>query len=174
MVENQSNLGHATSTHRDVVHHGRLDPFAGSFHTEIRIWTDVDAEPLILTGAMTNTWQLEGLFLQQEYVGEADPPASAFRGKGFWGFNTTTQRYEGFWIDNASSTMQFEYGSVDDSGKVWQMHGEFVSPQTGETMQKRSQITLIDEVHHQVQVFFKAGESSEVLAMEMRYTRVQN
>ena len=159
------------SSYRDADHHGKLDGFAGLFRAEIKIWTGADTDPLILNGNMTNSWQLEGLFLQQEYVGEGDATAPALRGKGFWGYNGTTQRYEGFWIDNASSTMQFEQGDVDATGKVWQMHGRFVSPQTGATMSKRSEITLVDEGQHRVQVFFQSDELPETLAMEMEYSR---
>lgn len=174
MAESQSSPESPISPHRDSDHHGSLEGFAGLFRAEIKIWTGAETDPLILTGCMNNTWQLDRLFLQQEYAGDGVVGEPAFQGKGFWGYNTTTQRYEGFWIDNASNTMQFEQGDVDDSGKVWQMQGHFVAPQDGATIMKRSEITLVDEARHHVKVFLKSNESSEKLAMEMEYTRVDN
>ncbi len=140
--------------------HERLTPFVGTFRAEVKIWMG-PGDPNVSTGTMTNTFELGGRFLRQEFKGDPnDGPFPAFEGHGYWGFNKATGKYEGFWIDNASTIMQVDKGDVDDSGKRWEMKGEM----------KRSVITLDDEDHHSIEMFFTRGDQ-ESKEMEIRYTR---
>lgn len=150
--------------------HDRLKPFAGTFKSVVRIWMG-PGEPVVSTGTMTNTFDLGGRYLRQDYKGDpSEGPFPEFEGRGFWGYNNVTQEYEGFWIDNGSTIMQIEQGDVDPSGKVWIMTGEMPNPQTGGTMRRRSVITLRDEDHHKVEMFFER-DGQENKAMEIEYSR---
>ncbi len=152
-----------------TANHERLTPFVGKFRAEVKIWMG-PGDPNVSTGTMTNTFALGGRFLRQEYKGDPnDGPFPSFEGHGYWGFNKATGKYEGFWIDNASTIMQVDAGDVDDSGKRWEMKGEMVGP-TGDPFVKRSVITLDDEDHHSIEMFFIHGDQ-ESKAMEIRYTR---
>ena len=84
-------------------------------------------------------------------------------------YNGVTQEYEGFWVDNASTIMQFETGTVDESGRIWTMTSEMADPGGGR-MARRSVITLEDEDHHSMESFF-IREGKEFKGMEIRYTR---
>jgi hypothetical protein len=152
--------------------HHRFRPFAGKFRSEVKMWMG-PGEPMVSTGTMINTLELGGLYLQQDYVGDPnDGPFPSFEGKGFWGFNPDLKRYEGFWIDNASSFMQNETGQVDAAGKVWEMHSEMFCGQTGQVYKKRSIIRLIDNDHHTMEMFFTGPDGNEMKNMEIMYTRV--
>lgn len=151
--------------------HERLTAFAGTFKAEVKIWMG-PGDPMISTGSMTNSWVLGGRFLRQDYKGDPSPgpdPFPNFEGHGYWGFNKNTQRYEGFWIDTASTIMQNETGTVDESGKVWTMTGEIVGPD-GEVSIKRSVLTLIDDDHHRMEMFFTKGDQ-DFKGMEIQYAR---
>lgn len=151
--------------------HERLTPFLGTFKAEVKIWMG-PGEPMMSTGSMTNTWALGGRFLHQEYLGDPSPgadPFPNFAGLGFWGFNKNTREYEGFWIDTASTVMQHDSGTVDESGKVWNMTGEIVGPDGGTSI-KRSIITLVDDDHHGIEMYFIKGDQ-EIKGMEIRYSR---
>lgn len=152
--------------------HDRLKPFEGKFRARVRLWMG-PGDPVVSTGTMTNSFDLGGRFLRQDYRGDpGEGPFPDFEGRGFWGYNTTTKRYEGFWIDNVSTMMQTEAGDVDDSGKVWTMTGEMPDPQSGEMMNRRSVITLQDSDRHKLEIFFsKAGR--EFKAMEIDYERAR-
>lgn len=151
--------------------HRRLHAFLGTFRAEVRLWTG-EAEPVVSTGTMVNTLELEGRYLRQDYRGDpAAGPFAAFVGHGYWGFNPVSGAYEGFWIDNASTMMQFETGTVNEAGTVWTMHGSLADP-AGGVMAKRSVITLQDEDHHTMESFF-SRQGQEFKAMEIRYQRVE-
>ena len=152
--------------------HDRLKPFLGTFRAEVKLWMG-PGDPMVSTGTMTNTMVLDGRYLRQDYVGDPNEgPFPKFKGYGFWGYTGMAKRFEGYWIDNASTVMQFETGSVDESGKIWTMTSEMVDPQGG-TMAKRSVITLKDQDHNSIESFFtKKGQ--EFKAMEIQYSRAES
>lgn len=152
--------------------HRCLQPFVGKFRAEVKMWMG-SGDPMLSSGTMTNTWELSGLYLQQDYVGDAvDGPFPSFEGKGFWGYNTTTRQYEGFWIDNASTTMQNEMGQVDASGKVWEMNSEMICSPNQPPLKKRSVITLIDNDRHKMEMFLTGPDGHEMKNLEIDYQRV--
>ena len=151
--------------------HELLNPFVGTFNAEVKIWMGA-GEPSITTGTMTNTWDLDGRFIYHVYKGDSSPdptPFPNFEGRGFWGFNKHTQKYEGVWIDTASTIMQYEAGTVDEGGKVWTMQGEMTGPD-GCVSVKRSVTTLTDNDHHTMEMYF-IRDGQEFKGMEIRYTR---
>ena len=64
-----------------------------------------------------------------------------------------------------------ETGEVDASGKVWTMIGEMTGPD-GNPMKKRSVISLQDNDHHLMEMYFGCPDGSEAKGMEIRYERV--
>ena len=151
--------------------HDRLKPFLGTFKATVSIWMG-PGDPMVSTGSMINSLALGGRFVKQDYKGDpsADPtPFPEFEGQGFWGFNKNTQKYEGVWIDTASTVMQHESGTVDATGKVWTMTGDIVGPD-GEISVKRSVITLVDDDHHSMEMYF-SKDGQEFKGMEIRYIR---
>jgi hypothetical protein len=152
--------------------HDRLKPFEGKFHAEVDVWMG-PGEPMRSTGTMVNSWDLVGLYLHQHYQGNASAPGwPPFCGRGYWGFNFGTGEYEGFWIDNASSMIQTETGSVDAAGKVWNMVSEFIHPASGDKVRKRSEIRLIDRDHHEMETWMATGDEPEHRTMLIRYRRM--
>lgn len=150
--------------------HDRLQPFVGTFTAEVRMWMG-PGDPMVSTGVMTNAFDLGGRFLKQTYQGDdLDGPFPNFEGRGYWGYNTVDKRYEGFWIDTASTFMQNEQGDVDAAGKVWTMTGEMTNPESGEPMGKKSVITLVDDDHHTMEMYFSTP-AGEMKCMEINYTR---
>ena len=150
--------------------HARLEPFVGTFKSEVKMWM-APGEPTVSTGTMVNELDLGGRFLKQTYEGDqAEGPFPNFAGRGYWGYNKVDGRWEGVWMDTASTVMQTEQGSLDDSGKVWTMRGEMTNPQNGATIVKRSVITLVDDDHHTMEMFFESPEG-EMKGMEISYRR---
>ena len=143
-------------------HHERLEPFVGTFKAVVKLWMG-PGEPMVSTGVMTSTMELGGRFLHQHYEGDPAPdaPFPDFQGRGYWGYNHNIKKYEGFWIDTASTMMQNESGEVDASGKVWTML----------STQKKSVITLTDRDHHSMEMYFNGPDGSEMKGMEIKYTR---
>ncbi|MBK7403648.1 MAG: DUF1579 domain-containing protein [Phycisphaerales bacterium] len=151
--------------------HARFKPFVGTFKGRVQMWMG-PGDPMVSTGTMVNTLELGGRYLHHNYKGDPNPgPFGAFEGRGYWGYNTADNRYEGFWIDNACTIMQSDHGQVDASGKTWTMIGSMTNPQTGQPLKKKSVITLRDADHHTMEMFFDAGDGAWHRSMLIEYTR---
>ena len=173
MTEQQmeQGTGECTSMQGPDEHHERLAPFVGTFKAVVKMWMG-PGEPLASTGVMTNTMALDGRFLQQVYEGDpGESPFPDFQGRGYWGYNHLTSKYEGFWIDTASTIMQTDTGDVDESGTVWTMIGSMPGKQPGTTTKKKSVITLKDHDHHSIVMYFEGPDGGEFKGMEIQYTR---
>jgi hypothetical protein len=151
--------------------HARFEPFVGTFKADVFTYMGPDQKPHHSTGVMKNALDLGGRYLHQSYTGDAAGSFPRFEGRGYWGFNATSGKYEGFWIDSVSPFMQTEAGDVDAAGKVWTMIGEMTNPQTGQPMRKRSVITLVDRDHHTIDMYFSTPDGGELKAMTIRYAR---
>lgn len=151
--------------------HERLRPFVGTFRARVSIFVGPD-QTQESTGTMVSRFVLDGLYLHQDYqgdpVGEGFP---RFAGQGYWGYDQASGKYEGFWIDNGSTTMQRESGDVDATGRVWTMHSELRHPGTGQLLVKRSVISLLDEDHHEMESYFTAPDGQEIRTMRIKYRR---
>ncbi|MDQ7014733.1 MAG: DUF1579 family protein [Planctomycetota bacterium] len=151
--------------------HERFKPFVGTFNAKVSMWMG-PGDPMLSTGSMTNTLDLGGRFLHQVYKGDAtDGPFPDFAGRGYWGYNTLTNRYEGFWIDTACTFMQTDEGQVDDTGKVWTSFGSMTDPSSGKPMRKRSIITLHDDNSHEMEMSFETAPDTWSKCMHIAYTR---
>lgn len=153
-------------------HHARLTPMAGEFRAVVRMWFG-SGEPHVSTGVMVNSWDLGGRFLKQVYQGDGgEGPFPNFEGRGYWGYNDATERWEGFWVDNASTMMQVEQGEYDDGADQWTMTGAFTDPETGQPMRKRSVIRVLDHDRHTIESWFADPEGGERKVMEIEFERV--
>ena len=147
--------------------HESLARFAGTWRAEAKFWMDPAAPPQVSTGTMTCTLVLGGRFLQQEYRGDG----GMFEGRGFWGYNTIDQRYEGLWIDSMATFFQVEHGQHDPATDTYAMHGAITDPMSRKTIKKRSVITYKGPDEHTVEMFFEGQAGRENKTMEIRYKR---
>ncbi len=151
--------------------HEKLKPFVGTFKAEVKMWMG-PGDPMISTGTMVNSMELGDRYVSHDYVGDPNPgPFPEFKGKGFFGYNTIDKRFEGLWIDNASTMMMTEQGQVDATGKVWEMVGQMTDPGSGQPMRKRSVTTVHDDNSHTMEMFFQVGDGPEMKNMEINYKR---
>lgn len=153
-------------------HHARLTPMAGEFRAVVRMWFG-PGDPHVSTGVMVNAWDLGGRFLKQVYQGDgAEGPFPNFEGRGYWGYNDATGKWEGFWVDTASTMMQIEQGHYDDGAEQWTMTGAVVNPETGQPMQKRSVFRVLDHDRHTMESWFSTPDGGEHKVMEIDFERV--
>ena len=135
--------------------HQRLAPFVGTFNAEVRFWMG-PGEPVISTGVMVNRMVLGGRFLRQEFQGASEHgpfgQMPGFSGEGYWGYNTVDKRYETTWVE-------------------WNFYSTMTNPQQGGAMEKRTIITLHDDDHHTMEMWFRDPDGPEVKAMEIIYKR---
>jgi hypothetical protein len=152
--------------------HERFKPFVGTFHARVSMWMG-PGEPHVSTGVMTNTLELGGRFLHQAYKADPadDSPFPNFEGRGYWGYNTVDNRYEGVWMDTACTWITTEQGQVDQAGRVWTMLSRMTNPETGEPVHRKSVIKLHDPDRHEMEMLSEAAPGQWQRMMHIEYTR---
>lgn len=149
--------------------HEKLGQFLGTFAAHVKMWMGPDGDPMESHGTMVNTWALGKRFIRHDYHSEFE--GHVFEGAGYFGFNNVTRKYEGLWVDTMSTGFMLEYGECDASGKVWTMEGTADFPTAGNTMHKRTVVTVKDDDHHSMESWVKGPDGSEFKTMEIQYTR---
>jgi uncharacterized protein DUF1579 len=152
--------------------HALLKPFEGTFRATVTLHFGPDNSHTT-TGTMVNEFDLDGRYLKQTYTGDpSDGPFPEFLGRGYWGYNTIQNQYEGFWIDSASTAMATESGQVDTTGTIWTLTGDQPNPCGGPaTLPKKTIITLIDNDNHTMESFITMPDGNETKTMDISYTR---
>jgi len=167
-MSNQQEMECAPST--PVEQHKHFKQFVGTWKAEVSMWMG-PGDPLVSTGTMVNDLDLDGRYLKQTYKGDAiDGPFPNFEGRGFWGFNDVTGKFEGLWIDNASNQMATEQGDYDAASKSWTMLGEMSMP-GGAKCAKRSVIKVLSDNEHTMEMFFTGPDGKESKGMHIKYVR---
>lgn len=146
----------------------RLGVFAGEWDAFCTMWPQPGQPPMEYQGVMRNSWELGNRFLKQSFT--ASMFGRPFEGTGYWGHNASTGLFEGVWMDTASAMMQHETGTVDATGTVFTMRGSLNGPD-GQTIQKRSVITVRSPDEHAYEMYFAFGSGGEFKILEARYTR---
>jgi hypothetical protein len=149
-------------------HHKHLEPYAGKWKTEIKMWMGPGSEPMLNESEVEAHWIMDGRFLEWSHTGNfAGMPYMA---RGFEAYNNGDKRYEAIHLDNFGTLMVFYTGECSDDGKTRVMHGSFGNPMTGGTIEQKSVYTWIDDDHLKLESFMTMnGETYQ--NMEMLYER---
>lgn len=147
--------------------HASLARFAGTWRAEVTLYCMPGSGPNVSRGKMTSTLELGGLFLHQDYRDDA----GMFEGRGYWGYNATDGRYEGFWIDPMCTFFQIEHGQHDPRTDTYTMHGAMTNPHTKRPMRKRTVIAYRGPNEHTMEQYMEMEPGKETKTMEVRYSR---
>ena len=159
---------------RTTEEHDLLKSFEGEWNSTVKMFCGPPgAEPSVSHGVMHNEMDLGGKFLKQTY----EDNAGHFSGRGYWGFNTTDDRWEGFWIDSMTTMFTLEQGGYDAGTKTWTMNGTMTDPTSppGEPrgMTRRSVIRVVSADEHVMEMYHapEGKPEEESMGMEITYLR---
>ncbi|HHN78395.1 MAG TPA: DUF1579 domain-containing protein [Phycisphaerales bacterium] len=170
-AEKEDKMSACMAAARLAPEHELLKAFEGTWKSEVKMWMDPSADPMVSTGVMKNSLILGGRFIEHDYANDD----GTFFGKGHWGYNTVDERWEGTWLDSMGTGMMIDRGRYDPASETWTMTGEMTDPASGQVMKKRSLLIRHDDDHHTMEMYFTAtaGEHAgvETKIMEICYTR---
>lgn len=148
-------------------HHAHLDRMVGDWEAEVRMWSDPDADPMVMEATSTVEWVMDGRFVREKVT--SDFQGRPFHGVGYTGFNNLSDEYEAVWMDNHSTALYRYSGRADDEGRMI-LHSESIDPVTGETVREKgvSEFLSDDEM---IARSYRLEDGEEILTMELRYTR---
>jgi Protein of unknown function (DUF1579) len=169
MVRSQEgrDQNHAVKADEPGPVHKRLDDLAGTWDVALQ-YTLGDKQH---GGKATceAKWILDGRFLQQDYH-------SRFQGKPFHvlqllGYDNPRKKTIEIMMDNLSTGLLHNEGSMSDDGTVITNRGEGLDPQTNKPYKLRTVTTIVDRDHFTLEWFRTNDAGKEEKVVSMAHTR---
>ena len=151
--------------------HKKLDVFAGSFDTTLKMWMDPAKPPAETPGKTETKWVLGNRYLEQHYEGSF--MGQPFSGIGFIGYDNVTKKYWMNWMDTAATGAMSMTGKWDPTGKVMTWTGTMVDPMTNKPQKFMQKVTVTDKDHHNWEMWGPDMTGKQYKMMEANYTRTK-
>lgn len=151
--------------------HKLLDPKAGKWNLEVKMFMDPKAPPEVSKGTAELKWIMDGRYLIDTTTGEF--AGQKFDGHGMTGYDNLKKKYVSTWIDNFGSGIYYSEGTYDAASKTFTFTGEMPDCLTGKFIKGRMTEKWTDNDHWTMQSYKPGPDGKEVLGMEINYTRAK-
>jgi hypothetical protein len=147
--------------------HAELAEHAGDYTMVIKSWMDPAGEPMASQGTAHAEMVLGGRVYKETV--ESDMMGMPFSGLGFTGYDNTTGKYWGIWMDSMSTGVGIGEGEWDEEADALKMTIEFADPMTKATKTAHT-VTRWTDDGKTVFEWYEDREGSQVKTMEIVYT----
>jgi len=142
--------------------HERLAKMAGHWTTQVKMWMEPGKPAMESTGTLDAQMVLGGRYL--ETIHKNQTMGMPFEGHELDGYDNVAGQYFGAWIDNMGTGLLPMTGSLDASGKVMTMTGEFMDPVKHKKMTFKAVSTHIDDdTFHYEGYMVDGGKETKVM-----------
>lgn len=148
--------------------HAWLAALEGKWAVETKAWMG-PGEPQLSKGEAEMKMVLGGRFLEQRY--DALFMNQPFSGIGYSGFDNIQGKFFSVWMDNMSTHLYTEEGTLDTAGKVLTTTSQHPDPLTGKMVKGRSTNTLVDKDTYVVEMYEPGPDGKEALTLQLTYRR---
>ena len=150
-------------------HHQHLAKLAGKWGAQGKMWMQPGADPTAMEGTAQNEMILGGRFLQSHYKG--DFMGQSFVGIGIDGFDNSTGKHVGTWLDSAGTMMLNFIGDCREGGRVQTMVSEFKDVMTGGMAKMKGTVTVMNDDKYKYEAWMTGPDGEFFKTMEIVYTR---
>jgi hypothetical protein len=143
----------------------------GEWNATTTCWMTPGGEPTTSTGKakFTAVPGMQLRWISLDYTGEM--MGKPFKGAGFFGYNSTTGKYESVWMDSFSNGMFTETGTKDSTGS-YEWKGTCVDPMSKQPKSTRSTWTFKDPSTLVCSMFENGPDGKEFKSFEITYARI--
>lgn len=149
--------------------HNLLDIFVGTWDVSANFDNGPGQPPETASGQMSNTWQLDGRWLKQDYTGQM-ASLGAFRGLGYLGYDNLAKTYVATWMDTLSTTCLVSKGTFSEEKATFTFAGDFTAP-GGEKYKQKQVMTVLSPDRYTVTMYLAGPDGVEFKTGNLEYTR---
>jgi hypothetical protein len=142
----------------------------GDWKTQIKIWMQPGAEPVISEGTSHSEMLLGGRYLQTTHA--ATFMGMPMNGIGIDAFDNGRQVFVSVWIDNMGTGVLTLEGKYDEPSKSLFLSGKMFDPVSGKELKVREVVKFVDE-NRQTMEMYAEIEGKEFKSMEIEMNRVK-
>ncbi|NOG53342.1 MAG: DUF1579 domain-containing protein [Planctomycetes bacterium] len=126
-------------------------------------------EPMPMSGTSTYTMILDGRFLKEHHVSDsADMP---FQGLGYLGFDNSSHKYVGIWMDSTTTAIMRAEGTFDEATGKLVTTGSYYDPISATNKTMRGETWFVDDDTIQADMFQPGPDGTMYMTMTMQYRR---
>lgn len=152
--------------------HRHLEKFVGRWNVTMKVWMDPSAPAAESKGTCSNSLEIGGRWLRQEYKGEM--MGMPYEGTGMLGYDNFRKQFVCSWADNTTTAMLHLTGTCNETGTEFNLSGTMDEPITGERDKKlRHAWKFAGMDSYTMELFDNIPGKGEVKVMELALTRVK-
>lgn len=151
--------------------HKMLSPFVGSWDVEVKMWEKPGGEPMKSAGKASNSWVLDGRWVEQRFEGQF--MGMPMKGIGYTGYDNIKKAFVSTWMDTVSTSVMMTTGTADQDGKTMTFTGSMDDPLSGKPMALKEVVRIIDADHHAMEMWNPAPDGQMFKSMEITYSRTK-
>jgi len=147
--------------------HKQMEPLAGKWDVDIT-YVMMGQEHKGKVSCEAN-WMLDGRFLRQEY--HSNVMGKPYTVIQHLGYDNRKKKTIELMMDNMSTGLLLNEGTMSEDGKTITNHGEMKDPMTGKTVKLRTVYTIVDPDHFNLEWFTTGDDRKEMKTVSMTHTR---
>ncbi|MSR63410.1 MAG: DUF1579 domain-containing protein [Planctomycetes bacterium] len=152
--------------------HAVLAQKVGTWDLKVRMYMSPDAPPEESAGTSTMQWILDGRFIQDTTNGVFG--GQPFHGQGLLGYDNLKQAYVSSWADSMSTGIMTSEGRYDEKTQTFHITGMMPDAMVAQAyVPTRTTETWTDADHFVVRSWSPGADGTEVLGMELLYSRAR-
>ena len=149
--------------------HKLLGSMVGTFDAKVTAWMLPGTPPTESNGTAVNTWIMGGRFVEQRFTGQF--MGQPFNGLGYTGYDNVKKSYWASWMDDMGTGVMNSVGATSDNGKTWKFTATMPDPMTGKDSPVEERITVVDNNHHNFEMWAPGPDGKMMKMMAIAYTR---
>jgi len=153
-------------------HHAMFETLVGNWTAQVRMYMEPGQDPVESEGRATNGLILGGRALRMDYKGRFMD--QEFSGIGLDGYDADKGQHFSFWMDTMSAGATYVTGNCTHGGMdVVRLNGECQDPETGETLERETVMTVLSSSRYTYEERVKSGDGEPTLTMQIIFTKVK-
>ena len=149
--------------------HKLLEYMLGDWTTVAKMWMQPGVPPTESLGTCSSKGTMGGRYIVSEHKGMM--MGKSFEGVATTGYDNTTGKFVGTWMDNMSTGIMLTTGSYDPAAKSFTYWSEGPDPMQPKVMVKvREVFKVVDKDKHLME-WYETRDGKEAKTMEVTYTR---
>ncbi len=147
--------------------HKQMEPLAGKWDVDITyVMNGKENHGKVSCEA---NWILDGRFLRQEY--HSNVMGMPYNVVQHLGYDNQKKKTIELMMDNMSTGILLNEGTISDDGKTITNHGEMKDPMSGKSVKLRTVYTITDPDHFKLEWFMTGDDGKEAKNVSMSHTR---
>ena len=149
--------------------HKLLEYMLGDWTTVAKMWMQPGVPPTESLGTCSSRSTMGGRYIVSGHQGMM--MGKSFEGVATTGYDNTTGKFVGTWMDNMSTGIMLTTGSYDPAAKSFTYWSEGPDPMQPKVMVKvREVFKVVDKDKHLME-WYETRDGKEAKTMEVTYTR---